>query len=310
MPPALVPGRRCASLRAHDTQHRGERNRRAEGNLRPAGLDGGAQRDAGRADGGRQDLDRAAAGGPTRPALPRRRCRDRAGRRLHHRRAVRAVRRARVPRRRAPGDPPPAGRRPAGAGHRRRRLDGPRHPRHRPARGGDHLAALPPARAAAPRRRAHQPPAAERAQPRGGAAPADRPAPPGLCRSRHRGGLQRRQPGRHHHAGAAGAARVHAAAAAVAGAGLGRLRRGGGRGAARPGRGAAGAGAAAEARGDRHRRDGGAAAPARPATRPGSDRDRNPQHHRAARRDVRKAWRPMARWWTGCSPAAWSGAAR
>ena len=173
---------------------------------------GRAQHRAGRPDGRRQDLDRPAPGGAPRPAVPRRRCRDRAGRRLHHPGVVRPLRRARIPRRRAPGDPPAAGRR------RRMVL----------ATGGgafmdpetraairasavSRLAALPAADAGAPRRRAHPPAAAAATATRRTCWPADGRPPSDLCRGRPGGGLRRRESGHDHRPRAATALAAHGA---------------------------------------------------------------------------------------------------
>ena len=77
---------------------------------------------------------------PSRPALRRRRQRDRAGRERHHQRDLRPPRRGLFPRRRAPRHPAPPRRRPEGAGDRRRRLhpagDARRHPAERASRSG------------------------------------------------------------------------------------------------------------------------------------------------------------------------------
>ena len=149
-----------------------------------------------------------------------------------------------------------AGRRPAGAGDRRRRLHGPRNARDDPREAVSIWL-----RAQLPtllRRVAGRdpPPAAGRRRTGGVLSELMRPAPPGLCRGGRRRRLRRREPGRDHRPRARRPARPGSRRGGWRVALRQRqLRRGGRRRAARARRRAAGAGAAAEARGDRHRRD-------------------------------------------------------
>ena len=299
-PIPLGPG--CASLghRAaqHRQRHRPIRNGDApapcpgllarDGGACPAGAapPGRARNCPGRHAGGREILDRPPPGGPARAALPRCRYRNRGGGRPAHHRNLRPLRRGAFPRRRTPGDLPPAGRPADRAGDRRRRLRRYPHPRrHPPVRRRLGLAAMPDPDPAEAGRRARAPADVPQCRSGRGAEPADAGAPPPLCRGRYRDPLFRREPRTHHPPGAAGAGALAAARPAAGHPGRAQLRHPGGRRAAGPRRGAARPGAAGPPGRHRHRRDRRAAAPAGPTGRAAGGRLRHRRRdHRAAGR--------------------------
>src|SRR3954468_18442674 len=151
-----------------------------------------------RADGRRQECDRQAVGASPRPALCRRRRRDRACRRLLDLGGLRALRRDGVPRRRTEGHLPPACRTAACTFDRRRRLHGPRDARPDGKARHHRMAARRPRGAVRPGPQAHPSTVAARGRSQGDSRAPDQPALSRLCRSRSRGRVDG-PAGRDHH---------------------------------------------------------------------------------------------------------------